>query len=184
LQPGKYFPAFFCYFDSLVAALLLSLENNNNAMKEIKLLEEQIDKLKLKDFDLEAWKQYTIVLLARIFGDNNQKIQQIEKIEYDYSSWALRDTSGKSSYLDTCKKLGKEILMASIDELNAFGVPDKNVKSEYSVSKEVISLALENELKVSQFKELVALINEDWNWKVMVKLHLPIFFLIFFLTLI
>jgi hypothetical protein len=147
----------------LVAALLLSLENNNNAMKEIKLLEEQIDKLKLKDFDLEAWKQYTIVLLARIFGDNNQKIQQIEKIEYDYSSWALRDTSGKSSYLDTCKKLGKEILMASIDELNAFGVPDKNVKSEYSVSKEVISLALENELKVSQFKELVALINEDWD---------------------
>ncbi len=131
-------------------------------MKEIKLLEEQVDKLKLKDFDLEAWKQYTIVLLARIFGDNNQKIQQIEKIEYDYSSWALRDTSGKSSYLDTCKKLGKEILMASIDELNAFGVPDKNVKPEHSVSKEVISLALENELKMSQFKELIALINEDW----------------------
>ena len=54
-------------------------------MKEIKLLEEQIGKLESKNFDLEAWKQYTIVLLARIFGDNNQKIQQVEKIEYDYS---------------------------------------------------------------------------------------------------
>ena len=145
----------------MVSSLLLSLGNNNKAMKEIKLLEEQIDKLKLKDFDLEAWKQYTIVLLARIFGDNNQKIQQIEKIEYDYSSWALRDTSGKSSYLDTCKKLGKEILMASIDELNAFGLPDLSKPLQNQVPVEILISALEDDLKVSQFKNLKSIINAE-----------------------
>ena len=130
-------------------------------MKEIKLLEEQIDKLKLKDFDLEAWKQYTIVLLARIFGDNNQKIQQIEKIEYDYSSWALRDTSGSSSYLETCKKLGKEILQASIDELKTFGLPDLNKSSQNHVPVEVLINALEDDLKVSQFRKLKSIINVE-----------------------
>ena len=138
-------------------------------MKEIKLLEEQIKKLDEKDFDLNAWKQYTIVLLARIFGDNNQKIKQIEKIEYDHSSWALRDTSGSSSYLETCKKLGKEILTASIDELEAFGIPDKEVTTTGSFPVEVIVAALEDELKVSQYKEIVSIINSDKNRKVKIK---------------
>jgi len=130
-------------------------------MKEIKILEEQIEKLNKKDFDLEAWKQYTIVLLARIFGDNNQKIRQIEKIEYDYSSWSLRDTSGSSEYLITCKKLGREILQASIDELKTFGKPETNVIAEDSVSTKVIISALENELRISQYRELVTLVNKE-----------------------
>ena len=138
-------------------------------MKEIKLLEEQIKKLDEKDFDLDAWKQYTIVLLARIFGDNNQKIKQIEKIEYDHSSWALRDTSGSSSYLDTCKKLGKEILTASIDELETFGIPDKKVTTTGSFPVEVIVTALEDELKVSQFKEIVSIINSGSDRDVKIK---------------
>lgn len=132
-------------------------------MKEIKILEEQIDKLNKKDFDLEAWKQYTIVLLARIFGDNNQKVMQIEKIEYDYSSWSLRDTSGSSEYLETCKKLGREILQASIDELKTFGKPDTNVVSEDSVSTHVIVSALENELRISQYREIVTLVNKEMD---------------------
>lgn len=130
-------------------------------MKEIKLLEEQISKLEVKKFDLEAWKQYTIVLLARIFGDDNQKIRQIEKIEYDYSSWSLRDTSGSSAYLETCKKLGKEILQASIDELNAFGLPDLSQPAQDHVSVEIILNALEDYLKVSQFRKLKSIINTE-----------------------
>lgn len=130
-------------------------------MKEIKLLEEQIGKLESKNFDLEAWKQYTIVLLARIFGDNNQKIQQVEKIEYDYSSWSLRDTSGSSAYLETCKKLGKEILQASIDELKSFGLPDLNESQEKYITVEILIESLEDELKVSQFRELKKLINSS-----------------------
>jgi len=138
-------------------------------MKEIKLLEDQIEKLEIKAFDLDAWKQYTIVLLARIFGENNQKIKQIEKIEYDYSSWALRDTSGSTSYLETCKKLGKEILLASIDELKALGLPEKNIATDNSIPVEVIISALESELKVSQYKEIIAVVNSDTDKETKIK---------------
>lgn len=130
-------------------------------MKEIKLLEAQMAKLDLKDFDLNAWKQYTVVLLARIFGENNPKIRQVEKIEYDYSSWSLRDTSGSSEYMETCKKLGREILQASVDELKAFGVPDLQVQADQSIRVETVISALEDELTVSQFRKLREIINSS-----------------------
>lgn len=119
---------------------------------EIKLLKTQIDKLKNKDFDLDAWKKSTIIILARIFGGNNLKIKQIEGIEYDYSSWSLRDTTGFNTYLDSCKKLGREILQASVDELETLGLP----KTEGSTDEFflVITGALQDELKGSQVKEL------------------------------
>lgn len=129
-------------------------------MKEIKLLEEQIKKLDAKDFDLDAWKQYTIILLGRIFGEDNQKIKEINKIDYDYSSWALRDTTGKTSYVDTCKKLGKEIMEASIDELKAFGTPPEKT-DDNRIPAEVVVEALENELKVSQFRDIASLVNSE-----------------------
>ena len=130
-------------------------------MKEIKLLEAQLDKLDQKGFDLEAWKQYTVVLLARIFGSDDPKISQVQKIEYDYSSWSLRDTSGKTAYLETCKKLGREIIQASIDELKTFGIPADTVVSNMAIPIEVITSALEEELKVSQMKQIQSIINSD-----------------------
>jgi hypothetical protein len=127
------------------------------ALKEIKLLKNQIEKLEDKEFDLDAWKKYTIILLARIFGDNSQKIRQIESIDYDFSSWALRDTTGSSSYVDTCKKLGQEILQASIDELEHFGLPEtsKDEKAFY----DLIMSSLEDELKGSQLKEIKTILS-------------------------
>ncbi|MCB0805703.1 MAG: hypothetical protein KDC05_07870 [Bacteroidales bacterium] len=130
-------------------------------MKEIKLLESQLEKLNKKDFDLEAWKQYTVVLLARIFGEYDPKIKQIEKIEYDFSSWALRDTTGKSAYMETCKKLGREVLQASIDELKTFGVPDKDIPEKKAVPVEVIIESLEDELKISQLRKLSEIVNSE-----------------------
>ena len=120
--------------------------------QEINLLKAQIDKLNAKGFDLDAWKKYTIIILARIFGENSQKIKQIESIEYDYSSWSLRDTTGSNTYLDSCKKLGREILQASVDELETLGLPqtEKN-KDEFFL---VITNALQDELKGSQVKEI------------------------------
>ena len=130
-------------------------------MKEIKLLETQIEKLDAKGFDLDAWKQYTIVLLARIFGESDPKIKQVEKIDYDYSSWALRDTSGKTSYRDTCKKLGREILQASIDELMAFGLPSADLTKEDAIPVSIIREALEEELKVAQIKRIQEIVNSN-----------------------
>lgn len=130
------------------------------AEKEIQLLQIQIEKLDKKDFDLEAWKNYTIVLLARIFGEGNQKIRQIEKIEYDYSSWSLRDTSGYSSYLITCKQLGREILEAAIDELKNFGLPENKEVSKNKVSMDILRQGLEEELKVSEYKQLMSILSK------------------------
>ena len=120
--------------------------------KEIQLLKTQIDKLSKKDFDLDAWKKATIIILARIFGENNLKIRQIESVEYDYSSWSLRDTTGFNTYLDSCKKLGREILQASIDELESLGLP----KSEETTDEFflIITSALQDEMKGSQVKEI------------------------------
>ncbi len=120
--------------------------------KEIQLLKTQIDKLSKKDFDLNAWKKYTIIILARIFGENSLKIKQIESIEYDYSSWSLRDTTGSNIYLDSCKRLGREILQASIDELETLGLP----KSEETTDEFflIITGALQDEMKGSQVKEI------------------------------
>ena len=132
-------------------------------MKEIKLLETQIEKLDAKGFDLDAWKQYTIVLLSRIFGATDPKIKQIEKIDYDYSSWALRDTSGKSSYMDTCKKLGREILQASVDELTTFGLPSTDLPKDDLIPVSVILEAIEDELKVSQIKSIKEIVNSQDN---------------------
>jgi len=130
-------------------------------MKEIDLINEQIAKLSSKEFDFKAWKQYTILLLSRIFGEDDQKVNQIAKLELDYSSWSLRDASGRSSQTDTIKKLGKEILLAAVDEIQTFGIPDKKLSVEESFARIVIFSALENELKVSQLKELILVINRD-----------------------
>jgi hypothetical protein len=120
--------------------------------KEIKLLKIQIDKLSSKDFDLDAWKKSTIIILARIFGENSLKIKQIESIEYDYSSWSLRDTTGFNTYLDSCKKLGRELLQASIDELETLGLPKaEETTDEFFL---IIAGALQDGLKGSQVKEI------------------------------
>jgi hypothetical protein len=120
--------------------------------KEIKIIQDQIEKLKAKDFDLEAWKKHTIILLARIFGDNSEKVRQIQSIEYDFSSWSLRDTTGSNSYLETARKLGKEILEASVEELQILGLPEKDKESDLIF--DAISNALSDELKGSQLKEI------------------------------
>lgn len=135
--------------------------NKKAHMKEITILEEQIGKLNNKDFDLEAWKQHTTAILGRIFGESSLKIKQIQKIEYDYSSWSLRDTSGRSSNLDKSKKLAKEILTAAIEELKAFGVPGSKAGNTITLRPDVITSALENELKVSQIRSLIAIVDSE-----------------------
>ena len=128
---------------------------------EIKLLKTQIDKLKNKDFDLDAWKKSTIIILARIFGENNLKIKQIESIEYDYSSWSLRDTTGFNIYLDSCKNLGREILQASVDELETLGLPKTEATTDEFFL--VITGALQDELKGSQVKEINQILASGEN---------------------
>lgn len=128
------------------------------AGKEIKLLKQQIDKLNDKDFDLQGWKKYTTIILARIFGEKNEKVRQIDKLEYEFSSWSLRDASGNESYEEGTKKLAMEILQAGIDEIDAFGVPEIEVYNPDQTIEELLS-SLFDELKGSQVKRLKTILS-------------------------
>jgi len=118
--------------------------------KEVMMLREQIKKLENKDFDLDAWKIYTINILERIFGAESHKIQQIKELKYDFSSWNLRDTSGSSGSII---KTARVILESSINELESFGLPQKE-KAETAGASDAVLSVFEDELKGSQFKRL------------------------------
>jgi hypothetical protein len=143
--------------------IFIGIKFKRMAQKEIKLLQQQIDKLYEKDFELQPWKNYTIILLERIFGAENEKIKMIRKVEFEFSSWSLRDASGNESYEEGSKKLAREILQAAIDELKAFGLPDlsKNIHMDEAIS-DILSCLLD-ELKGSQVKELKAILASKEN---------------------
>lgn len=132
------------------------------AEKEIVLLKEQLEKLNEKKFDLEAWKNQTLIFLERIFGKENSKIYSIKNLHYDYSSWNLRDTAaaGKSKDKDPIKMQAYEIVSAAITELEKLGLP-QDIKE----SKKVWAL-LQDELTGKQIKDLESLIRSESSDKV------------------
>lgn len=104
---------------------IFSSKDKNMIEKKIELLKKQMAKIDTKDFDLEAWKSSTIVILGSIFGDDSQKIRQIENIKYKSSGFATASASHSWDNMDSCKKRGKEILDACITELENFGLHEK-----------------------------------------------------------
>lgn len=90
---------------------------------EIELLKQQIASIETKKFDLEAWKAPTLVFVSRIFGAASEHVRQIRELKYDYSSWALRDTSGGGQLTDPVRVRAREILEAAISELQNLGTP-------------------------------------------------------------
>ncbi len=127
------------------------------AEKEIALLQEQIARLGEKKFDLEAWKNHTIIFLERIFGKESSKLRMIKDLGYDYSSWNLRDTAaaGKTSDKDPVLMQAEEILTAAIIELKTLGLPHE--KKE----KEKIWDLLNDELTGKQMRELETLVKSE-----------------------
>ena len=128
-----------------------------NPKKSIEVLQSQIDKLGEKEFDLNAWKNFTILLLERIFGSKTQKIELIKKIKYDQGSWVLRDETGYTNSIDACKKLGREVLEEAIVELETFGLPQE---SSDTIPFETILKALKDELTGSQFREIRSAVRD------------------------
>ena len=127
------------------------------AEKEIALLKEQIKRLEDKKFDLEAWKNHTIIYLERIFGKDNSKIKMIKDLAYDYSSWSLRDTAaaGKTKDKDPVRLQAEEILEAAIVELQNLGLPETNQ------GRDKIWELLEDDLTGKQMKELETLSGSE-----------------------
>lgn len=127
------------------------------AEKEIALLKEQVERLNEKQFDLEAWKNHTLIYLERIFGKDNSKMKMIKELGYDYSSWSLRDTAaaGKTKDKDPIRLQAEEILNATIAELEMLGLPRQ--KQE----KEKIWELLNDELTGKQIKEIELIIKSE-----------------------
>ncbi len=127
------------------------------AEQEIALLQGQIERLSEKKFDLEAWKNHTIILLERIFGKDSSKIKMIKELRYDYSSWNLRNTaaSGKTNDKDPLLMQAEEILTATIAELKTLGLPQE--KKE----KDKIWDLLKDELTGKQIRELEVLVKSE-----------------------
>jgi hypothetical protein len=139
--------------------------------KQIELLQQQITKLDDKEFDLDGWKNSTIVLLNRIYGDDYPGIKSIEKIKFESGGIAFGDSSSFWDNMKSCKKQGKDLLDACIRELQTFGQPTKKVTSNsginihltqnqnQTINIQLLVSALENELTVSQFREINEIMN-------------------------
>ena len=123
------------------------------AEKEIALLKNQREKLADKSFDLEAWKNQTLLFLHRIFGPGHAIVKMISELKYDYSSWHLRDATGNEKSDDPVKMQANEILEAAILELESLGLPQKEA------SRDKIWELLEEELTGKQFKEIKSIVD-------------------------
>jgi hypothetical protein len=123
--------------------------------KEIVLIKNQLESLSAKNFDLEAWKSHTIIFLERIFGKESSKIRMIKELKYDYSSWSLRDAAGKGKNADPVIMKAREILEATILELEHLGVP----KQENEDLK--IWSLLEEELPGKQVREIKQVLQSE-----------------------
>lgn len=143
--------------------------------KQIELIKKQIDKLNSSDFDLKAWKSSSILILDRIFGSDFQGIKTIENIKY--TSGGIYGGSNPSSWnnMDSCKKQGKEILETCINELTIFGAREKpkkdnsginiNLTQNQSVNINLLVSALEDELTVSQMREIKEIMQDSESTK-------------------
>jgi hypothetical protein len=129
--------------------------------KEIRILKEQAEKLNASDFDLESWKTYTLILLERIFGKGSNKLQMIESLRSDFSSWSLRDATGSRTSHDPVRKKAGEILEAAMAELELFGSEMHIQSGQADDLVQQIAGVIEEELKGSQLKELKAIIHAD-----------------------
>lgn len=123
--------------------------------KEIALINKQLESLYAKDFDLEAWKSHTIIFLERIFGKESSKIRMIKELNYNYSSWSLRDAAGTGKDADPVIMKAREILEATKLELEHLGVPkqeEENLK---------IWSLLEEEMTGKQIKEVKLVLQSE-----------------------
>ncbi len=116
--------------------------------KKINILNELSQALSQADFNLEAWKMKAKLVMKSLFGSGDERIDLIEKLHYDYSSWSLRDNSG-GKMIDPVKKTAAEIVGSALIEL------------EINQGKSSIEELFSRELTGSQFKELKEAVGKN-----------------------
>ncbi len=145
-------------------------KESNMIETNIELLKSQISKLDKPDLDVNAWKGSTTVLLERIFGESYCAIKSINQIQN--SVLDSRVLGGNySNNINQCKQQGKEILEATITELETFGLPETtkkngsgieiNLTQNQTFNINLILSAIKDELTKSQWVEIEKLLKAD-----------------------
>ncbi len=124
--------------------------------KYITLLKNQLEKLEREEFDFEAWKTSTVIILTRIFGPADVKIKQLESLRVEYgSSWSMRAVSGSFDPISSSKKQGREIVEVAINELELYG------EEILSPCGQLVEDSLSEVLTVADYKALQGIITEQ-----------------------
>ncbi len=109
------------------------MTTQNNYTTALSLLKERRKKLDIKPFDWAAWKKGTLMVLKSIFSEKSDYYKQMNDIDYEYSSWALRDTSGSS---DQVKSSCSELLDICMIDINI--KQQESDQSFINIGKEVL----------------------------------------------
>lgn len=116
--------------------------------KQIAILNELLTAINQNNFDLDAWKLKANIVLSKIFGSNDPKIKLVENLQYNFSSWTLRDHSGGKLH-DPVKTQAKEIIEAALLEI------------ELNSTENPILKEFEKQLTGSQFAILKSIIEQN-----------------------
>lgn len=124
----------------------------------ITLLNEQLHKVDDRTFDLSSWKKATCLVLESYFGMNAPQVKALEKIDYAYSSWTLRDESGVS---DPVKTDCKSTLAMIIREMEIAADTDAKAGDQIESGTELnfVWTPLEDELTGASLKKLKSLLT-------------------------
>jgi hypothetical protein len=125
------------------------------AEKEIRLLREQLSRLNDSNVEFEVWKNQTLIFLERIFGGSSSEVKLMKEVKNDYSSWNLRDATGKEKSKDPARSKAAEILTSVISEIEMLGLPKE------PDDKALIKKLLEDELTGKQIREIDEILNSD-----------------------
>ena len=157
-----------------------------NESKIIKSLRKQVDKIEalskksIENPDFTGWKEKTVRILERIGGEDSLYVKGFKKISFSLPEWVsvldISPNEYEKAYQDGLKE-AKSYLKGIIEELEEMGLPEiksVNKKSDNMSQKSAnavvnvnvnnnlnlnINNVLENNLKLSQYKQLKEILS-------------------------
>lgn len=138
------------------------------------VLKELLDAIDSKNFDLESWKIKASHITKKIFGNNDEKVLLIRNLQYDYSSWSLRDHSGGKQN-DSVKEKAREIMETALLELKLsdnhsdviLKFKDQLTGAQFNSLQSLMESAHENPEKLKSF---ISTIQADIKDEILVQL--------------
>lgn len=112
------------------------------------IINDLLNEIGKKEFDLEAWKMKATMVFTKFFGTDDEKIGFIKNLRYDFSSWALRDSSG-GKQPDSVKENARRIIETALLEISL------------SESENLVLDTLQEELTGKEFSSLMSLVEKS-----------------------